>query len=173
MFVDSENNLQKKSVLKSFATILFLVIRAKWVAYLIRWSKIHWIVALFCGGSFEKHSFNNSVRRLKLPADWLKAPNNVGYNWSVNNASGSSRKYNFSIPVTEWMSTSFNNCSASYESKYNQFQLKWNTKNSTQMTHLSRMTFSTWKCPKSNQKPDRCPLPTFLVSPLPLYTLWL
>lgn len=43
----------------------------------------------------------------------LNVSNNFWYKESVNNASGSSRKYDFNIPVTECISTSFSSCSAS------------------------------------------------------------
>lgn len=84
--------------------------------HLIKCSKMDLIMIWFSWGSFEKHSFSSSILRVKLPLLWLKASDREGYNWSVKRASGSSRKYNFKMPVTEWISTSLSSCSASYES---------------------------------------------------------
>lgn len=82
--------------------------------HLKRWSKMKLMVTLFWGGTSTKIFDNSWLSSFSLILlNWLNVSMNRRYNTSVNSVSGSSRKYALKIPVTEWTSTSFKNCSAS------------------------------------------------------------
>lgn len=82
--------------------------------YFNKWSKMKQIDIRFWAGislNIVCSSTDNSFSLILL--NLLNVSMNFRYNISVNSVSGSSRKNDLKIPVTEWMSTSLSNCSAS------------------------------------------------------------
>lgn len=87
--------------------------KQKW-PYFNKWSRMKHIEALHVVGI----SLNIICRALVssfslMLLNLLKVSMNLRYRVSVNRVSGSSRRNDLNIPVTEWMSTSLSNCSAS------------------------------------------------------------
>lgn len=82
--------------------------------HLNKWSNMKFIVFLLCGGTSPKIFCSSVFKSASLMLlNLLNVSIKRRYRISVNRVSGNSRKNDLNMPVTEWMSTSFNSCSAS------------------------------------------------------------
>lgn len=87
--------------------------RDKWT-YFNKWSKMKLMVDLLCIGISAKIFCSSWLSSFSLMLlNLLNVSMSRRYRTSVNRVSGNSRRYDLKMPVTEWMSTSFNSCSAS------------------------------------------------------------